>query len=63
MNGFALRLVLKLRQKGTRKWPIKLDVSIAVFMVVYMKWNTDYLSLEEETKIGSRGQDLAIKSE
>ena len=22
MNGFALRLVLKQRQKGTRKWPI-----------------------------------------
>ena len=23
MNGFAFRLVLTLRQKGTRKWPIK----------------------------------------
>ena len=24
MNGFALRLVLKKRQKSTRKWPILL---------------------------------------
>ena len=23
MNGFALRLVLKKRQKSTRKWPIR----------------------------------------
>ena len=25
LNGFALRLVLKQRQKSTRKWPILLD--------------------------------------
>ena len=24
MNGFALRLILTRRQKGTQKWPIKL---------------------------------------
>ena len=26
MNGFALRLVLTWRQKGTRKWPISPDL-------------------------------------
>ena len=31
MNGFALRLVLKQRQKGTRKWPILLS-SIKCFL-------------------------------
>ena len=28
MNGFALRLVLKQRQKGTRKWPIERPLSL-----------------------------------
>ena len=26
MNGFALRLVLKKRQKSTRKWPVASDI-------------------------------------
>ena len=29
MNGFALRLVLKKRQKSTRKWPIRLPTQQA----------------------------------
>ena len=31
MNGFALRLVLKKRQKSTRKWPIR--------FILYLKQN------------------------
>ena len=30
MNGFALRLVLKQRHKGTRKWPNSLGSSLAL---------------------------------
>ena len=37
LSGFALRLVLKQRHKGTRKWPILLIVSAFLMGVLKVK--------------------------
>ena len=35
MKGFALRLALKQRHKGTRKWPIRVFLGNHVLQVVF----------------------------
>ena len=51
MNGFALRLVLKHRQEGTRKWPIKLITNTSVQSLVKRgKWLGRPVDFKEANK-------------
>ena len=47
MNGFALRLILKKRQKSTQKWPIDffIAVSQAVKLLHLMQSQLEHLEL------------------
>ena len=50
LNGFALRLVLKQRHKGTRKWPIKI-IQLGIIMTSESKF---WLSEINEIKVMRR---------
>ena len=44
-NGFALRLALKQRHKGTRKWPIHLSHFITELKITHLKFHLSVLAM------------------
>ena len=45
-NGFARRLVLKLRQRATRKWPIAIDCHLLSLISIFL--GTDFGEVKKE---------------